>query len=145
MVAEALNVGDGRSLGRAVVDVPAPLDKPKINRYTHFMARKLMDGMILDLAAHGQRNAPTRRRPGPDKALQSPPLRPRAAPAPHTRATHARTATPLRKQHRPTPPPAPQQPAPAPSAVPRPCPIGAAQSRRSSPCPSPTPAATDGK
>ena len=47
MVAEALNVGDGRSLGRAVMDVPAPLDKPKINRYTRYMARKLMDGMIV--------------------------------------------------------------------------------------------------
>lgn len=46
MVVEAFNVQDGQSISRAVVDVPAPLEKTTINRYTRFLARKLMDGMI---------------------------------------------------------------------------------------------------
>lgn len=46
LVVEALNIRDGQSIGRAVVDVPPPLDKVTINRYTRFVARKLMDNMI---------------------------------------------------------------------------------------------------
>jgi len=46
LVAEALNIRDGQSIGRGVVDVPPPLDKITINRYTRFVARKLMDNMI---------------------------------------------------------------------------------------------------
>jgi hypothetical protein len=45
LVAEAINVRGGQSLGRAVVDVPPPLDKNQLNKYTRFMARKLMDDM----------------------------------------------------------------------------------------------------
>lgn len=47
MIAEAVNIKrGGQSIARAVVDVPPPLDKPKINKFTRFLARKLMDGMI---------------------------------------------------------------------------------------------------
>jgi hypothetical protein len=46
LVAEALNVRDGQSIGRGVVDVPPPLDKMTLNRYTRFVARKLMDDMV---------------------------------------------------------------------------------------------------
>ena len=46
LVAEAVNARGGQSIGRAVVDVPPPLDKPKINKFTRFLGRKLMDGMI---------------------------------------------------------------------------------------------------
>jgi len=46
IIAEALNTRGGQSIGRAVVDVPPPLDKPTINRYTRFLARKLMDDMM---------------------------------------------------------------------------------------------------
>ena len=46
LIAEAINVRGGESIGRGVVDVPPPLDKPKINKYTRFLARKLMDGMV---------------------------------------------------------------------------------------------------
>ncbi len=46
IIAEALNIKGGQSIGRAVVDVPPPLEKTTINRYTRFLARKLMDGMI---------------------------------------------------------------------------------------------------
>lgn len=45
LVADATNLQGVESIGRAVVDVPPPLDKPKINDYTRFVARKLMDGM----------------------------------------------------------------------------------------------------
>ena len=46
LIAEAMNVKGGQSIGRAVVDVPPPLEKTTINRYTRFVASKLMDGMI---------------------------------------------------------------------------------------------------
>lgn len=46
IIAEALNTRGGESIGRAVVDVPPPLEKTTINRYTRFLARKLMDGML---------------------------------------------------------------------------------------------------
>lgn len=46
LVAEAINVRGGQSVGRAVVDVPPPLDKAKINKFTRFLARVLMDRMI---------------------------------------------------------------------------------------------------
>jgi hypothetical protein len=45
LVAEAINTRGGQSIGRAVVDVPPPLEKAKINEYTRFVARKLMDDM----------------------------------------------------------------------------------------------------
>lgn len=45
IVAEAINARGGRSVGRAVVDVPPPLEKTQINEYTRFLARKLMDDM----------------------------------------------------------------------------------------------------
>lgn len=45
LVAEAINTGDGASIGRAVVDTQPPLDKPQINEYTRYLARKLMDDM----------------------------------------------------------------------------------------------------
>jgi hypothetical protein len=40
-----MNVRDGGAIGTAVVDVPPPLDKPAINEYSRFVARKLMTGM----------------------------------------------------------------------------------------------------
>jgi hypothetical protein len=45
MVGEAMNIKGGQSIGRAVVDIPPPLEKTTINRYTRFLARKLMDDM----------------------------------------------------------------------------------------------------
>jgi hypothetical protein len=46
LIAEALNVKGGESIARAMVDVPPPLDKPQINKYTRFVAQKLMSGMV---------------------------------------------------------------------------------------------------
>ena len=45
VIAEAINVRGGQSIGRGIVDVPPPLDKPQLNKYTRFLARRLMDGM----------------------------------------------------------------------------------------------------
>jgi hypothetical protein len=45
VLAEAINVRGGQSLGRAFVDVPPPLEKRQINQYTRFLARKLMDDL----------------------------------------------------------------------------------------------------
>lgn len=45
MVADASNLKGGESIGRAVVDVPPPLEKPQINTYTRYLARKLMADM----------------------------------------------------------------------------------------------------
>ncbi len=46
VLAEAVNIKGGQSISRAFVDVPPPLTKTRINKYTRFLARKLMDGMI---------------------------------------------------------------------------------------------------
>jgi hypothetical protein len=51
IIAEAMNTKGGQSIGRAVVDVPPPLEKTTINRSTRFLARKLMDDMIQTWSA----------------------------------------------------------------------------------------------
>jgi hypothetical protein len=43
--ARAINVGDNVILGQAMVDMPKPVDRGGINRYTRFLARKLMNDM----------------------------------------------------------------------------------------------------
>lgn len=53
LVADATDLRAGDSLGRAVVDVPAPLDKPQINKYTRFVARKLMADITGAWNAYG--------------------------------------------------------------------------------------------
>jgi hypothetical protein len=45
LIAEAINITGGDSIARAVVDIKPPLDKPQINTYTRYVARKLMDDM----------------------------------------------------------------------------------------------------
>ena len=45
LVADASSLAGGESLGRAVVDVPPPLEKTQLNTYTRFLARKLMMDM----------------------------------------------------------------------------------------------------
>jgi hypothetical protein len=60
MVAEAISLRGGQSLGDAVVDVPPPLDKVRINTYTRYLASKLMDDMTQTWA-----NAPAPAAPAP--------------------------------------------------------------------------------
>ena len=45
ILAEAMEVRGGDSLARAAVDMNAPMSKSKLNEYTRFLARKMMDGM----------------------------------------------------------------------------------------------------
>ena len=56
LVADASNLAGGESLGRAVVDVPPPLDKPQINTYTRFLARKLMLDMTTAWSSFGAKD-----------------------------------------------------------------------------------------
>jgi hypothetical protein len=87
VVTEAINVRNGgQSIARAVVEVPPPLDKPQLNRYTRFLGRRLMDGMANSwqaLAEAGERDLdrdrPRDRDRGPERA---PDVRDRQAPPP---------------------------------------------------------------
>jgi hypothetical protein len=45
LLAEAVNTKDHVSIGRAFVDVPPPMEKTEINRYTRWLTRKLMEDM----------------------------------------------------------------------------------------------------
>jgi hypothetical protein len=58
LVADASNLVGGESIGRAVVDVPPPLDKPQLNTYTRFLARKLMKDMTGSWTGFGSGPAP---------------------------------------------------------------------------------------
>ena len=51
VIAEAMNIRGGESIARAVVDVNPPLERPAINQTTRYLARKLMDGMLLTWSA----------------------------------------------------------------------------------------------
>jgi hypothetical protein len=45
LIAQAFNTKGGQAIANAAVDVPPPLIKTKLNVYSRFVARKLMDGM----------------------------------------------------------------------------------------------------
>ena len=104
LVAEAMNTKGGQSLARATVDMEPPLTKTQINKYTRWLARKLMSDMT------GTWSAPPPPEMRADGAQPAPPTTPTPAPAP----------TPA-----PTPPPAP---APGPTPAPTPAPPSGASS-----------------
>jgi hypothetical protein len=54
VLAEAVNIKGGESLARAAVDVYPPLDKRQLNRYTRYLASKLMDGMTQSWTLGGR-------------------------------------------------------------------------------------------
>jgi hypothetical protein len=135
VIAEAINVGrGGQSVARAVVEVPPPLDKPQLNKYTRFLARKLMDGMTGSwrAMAESDRNAPPPRG-GDDRDRPAP----RDRTAPDDRDSRRLDDRPARDDERLVPRDAPSrelidrrnEPATAPGAVSRPAPT----TRRSSP------------
>jgi hypothetical protein len=99
LIAEAINVKGGESLARAVVDVPPPLEKTTINKYTRFLSRKLMDGMMSAWLA-----------PPPPQSPEPPPPAPQAPPP---------VAPPPAPQSSPPPAPVPQSspPTTAPSGT----------------------------
>ncbi len=77
LVAEAMNTHGGQSLARATVDMEPPLTKTQINRYTRFLAAKLMTGMTETWSAPPP---PEMRRDAQAEPAPTPP--PAAAPAP---------------------------------------------------------------
>jgi hypothetical protein len=89
VIVEALNIRDGLSIGRAVVDIPPPLDKPQISTYTRYLARKIMDDMTgtwtspqPPAAGEAQGSAPTAAPPMPSTAPPALPIAPNTAPPP---------------------------------------------------------------
>jgi hypothetical protein len=86
LVAEAINVGKGgQSIGRAVVDIPPPLDKPKINKFTRYVARALMDRMIgtwQHMPAPDDRGSSNALPPTPGTQPRPEPVEPAPLPAP---------------------------------------------------------------
>jgi hypothetical protein len=89
LVAEAMNTKGGQSLARATVDMEPPLTKAQINRYTRFLARKLMSDMTGTWSAP----PPPEMRKADDGA-QSAPAPSAAAPAPSPSPAPERAATP---------------------------------------------------
>lgn len=97
ILAEALNVKGGQSIGRAVVDVPPPLEKTTINRYTRFLARKLMDEMTGSWMAPPLPRPPEqqeKREPSQEPAPPAVPA-PSPLPAPAPMAPPASTTSPI--------------------------------------------------
>jgi hypothetical protein len=45
LIAQAFNTRGGQAIAHAALDVPPPMTKIKLNNYTRFVSRKLMDGM----------------------------------------------------------------------------------------------------
>jgi pyruvate/2-oxoglutarate dehydrogenase complex dihydrolipoamide acyltransferase (E2) component len=96
IVAEAINTKGGESLARAVVDVPPPLEKTTINKYTRFLSRKLMDGMMSAWLVPA--SAQQQEQPAPPPAAQAPaqpppPVAPQSAPPPPAPAPAAAPST----------------------------------------------------
>lgn len=72
LVGEAMNIKGGQQIGRAVVDVPPPLEKTALNKYTRYVSRKLM--MDMTQAWIATEPAPENRQPrGPETAPKSQP------------------------------------------------------------------------
>ena len=83
VLVEAINTKGGESVARSYVDIDPPLDKPTINKYTRFLARKVMYGLAGSwnaMSVEPVRTAePARSSPTP-----LPPLDPMAPTAPTT-------------------------------------------------------------
>lgn len=129
IVAEAVNVRGGQSVGRAVVDVPPPLEKPKLNEATRFLARKMMDDMTNTWNAFpvtpppGAETAPAQLPATgpivvPPTAPPIPPSPPTAPPPPPVAPPPAAAPTPPVPPTPPVAPPAPANPTPPTAPVP---------------------------
>ncbi len=124
LITEAINTRGGESIGRAVVDVPTPLERKNLDEATHYIARKLMDEMTQSW----QQMLANRSQPAPaqpaepestDGAMTSPapdamqPAEPATMPATEPRMMEApRPAT----MPAPEPDMKPSEPATAPSS-----------------------------
>ncbi|HRK31682.1 MAG TPA: hypothetical protein PLD59_11435 [Tepidisphaeraceae bacterium] len=65
LAAIAKNVGDELLLGQGLVDMPQPIDRQAINRYTRFVARKLMSDMTGTWESAPRAVAPPLEAPAP--------------------------------------------------------------------------------
>ena len=93
LIAEAINTRGGESIGRSVVDIPPPLDKWQLNKYTRYVARKLMDGMGASWNAPApQRGAGGVQQPSPE-ATPTAPAQPQSPQSPPPPAPPAAPAT----------------------------------------------------
>ncbi len=86
LVGEAMNLQGGQYIGRVVVDVPPPLEKTQINKFTRFCARKLMRDMTLTWSAPPPTGgsvppAPPMEKPAPPIAPPPPVEMPTTVPA----------------------------------------------------------------
>lgn len=93
LVAEAVNIKGGESIARATVLVPPPMDTEKVNRFTRYVARRLMADMTLTWTGPGPDRGsapaappapppPDRPRPTTTPSDAPPPVVPQAAPSP---------------------------------------------------------------
>jgi hypothetical protein len=102
LIAEAFNIEGGDSIGRAVVDVPPPLEKRQLNKYTRYIARKLMDDMTYAWSTAGpagpapqqDRNRGDAARPEEQRPPASQTPAPSTAPAPQPAAPSERAPEP---------------------------------------------------
>lgn len=100
IMAEAMNTRGGQSLGRAVADVPPPLEQTTINSVTRYLSRKLMDEMMATWSSPPPAAAPS----APTSAApQTPPPVPSSARGSTANDNAAREMRPL-----PSSPPATQ-------------------------------------
>jgi hypothetical protein len=68
VLVEAMNTRGGESVARAFVDVPPPLEKTTINRYTRFLARKTMHALAGSWTEMANNPAPKRSTDTPETA-----------------------------------------------------------------------------
>jgi hypothetical protein len=115
LVAEAMNTKGGQSLARATVDMEPPLTKTQINKYTRWLARKLMSDMTATWSAPPppeMRHADAEPAPAPENTVP-----PAPAPAPQPAAPPAASSYP--PEAAPDMTPAPPPTAVAPPAQPK--------------------------
>ncbi|HSI34637.1 MAG: hypothetical protein ACAI43_16255 [Phycisphaerae bacterium] len=78
MVGEAVNVKGGQQIGRAMVDMPLPMEKTTVNRYARWVGRKLM----ADMTATWSSTEPAR--PAEPAKPEAPKIEPAKPEAPKT-------------------------------------------------------------
>jgi len=107
VVAEAINVKGGESLGHVSLELPTPLDRYEINNATRYMVRKLMQDMVGSWTT-----GPSTPPPGVTPSSGTPPQPSAPAPVPEPQ--------PMQPTPTPTPPPgaAPLPPALEPAPTP---------------------------
>jgi len=106
LVAEAMNTKGGQSLARATVDMEPPLTKTQINKYTRWLARKLMSDMTSTWSAPPppeMRHADAEPAPAPENAAPSA-VAPQPA-APPAASSYPPEAAPASPEPAPAPPP----------------------------------------